>query len=146
MEQCNGAGSDGPEADIRRQFREMTESFMVPYRNECMICFLMRAMPLLETSGFAMTAAYRKFNAPRATNLGRRLSEMGIFGDCQLLQRGVVVNDAIWEADRCPDCGIPVEVPDCLEVRLGSTQPCKLWRWRRDVEREQFDAWLAPNY
>lgn len=142
MDQCGGVPSETNE-EFQRQFRELTDNFMVPYPNECIICFLVRSMALLEPSGFAMTAAYRKHNAPLATNLGGRLSRMGVYGDCQLIQEGVVINLAIWDVECCPDCGMPGAVPDCLEVRRGSTQPCKLWRWRRDVERERFDAW--PN-
>lgn len=138
-----GGGRDGaPDENVDRAFRELATTLMVPDRNECMICFLMRAMVLLEPAGFAMTATYQRHNAPRATNLGTRLVRMGIYGDCQLLQDGVMVNDALWDAECCPDCGIPYGVPDCLEVRRGSTQPCKLWRWRQDVAREMFDAWL----
>lgn len=141
-ENAENGGPGAPDEDVDRIFRELAGSLMVPYQNECMICFLMRAMVLLEPAGFAMTDTYRKFNAPRATKLGARLVRMGVYGDCQLLQAGVMVNDALWDAECCPDCGIPYAVPDCLEVRRGSTQPCKLWRWRQDVAREMFDAWL----
>ncbi|ALV46854.1 hypothetical protein MB46_16535 [Arthrobacter alpinus] len=145
MDQCGGVPRESNE-ELTRQFRELTDNFMVPHRNECIICFLMRAMAFLAPSGFALTAIYRNHNAPRATNLGGRLARLGVYGDCQLIQSGVVMNLAIWDADRCPDCGIPEVVPDCLEVRRGSTQPCKLWRWRRDVAIEMFQEWQDRVY
>lgn len=154
MDHSNEAGDAGDgasEEEIWRKFREMTEHLIAPLRNECLVCFLMRMMPLMQVSGFSLTATYRDSNAPRATNLFERLGRLGICGDASLVEAGVVVNDAVWEADCCPDCGIPCDVPDCLEVRLGSTQPCKLWRWRQDAEREQFGDWLnglglRPNF
>ncbi|WP_146233403.1 hypothetical protein [Arthrobacter psychrolactophilus] len=137
-----GAGnSEEQDEAVDRVFRELAGPLVVPYRNECLVCFLMRVMMFLEPQGFAMTARFRQFNAPRASNLGGRLAQKGIFSDGQLIQAGVLVNETIWTAERCPDCGIPYTSPDCLEVRRGSTQPCKLWRWRRDVERERFNAW-----
>ncbi len=149
MDQSNGAGNFGrgaSEEEVRHRFKELTESLMVPNRNECMVCFLLRTLPLTDPSGSAMTAVYQKFNAPRAVNLFARLFRMGVYCDGLLLQRGVVANDALWNADCCPDCGIPFVAPDCLEVRLGSTQPCKLWRWRRDVEWEVIDEGLRPYF
>jgi len=149
MEDNYGPGAVGPggtDNEVAQVFRELTGTFMVPQPNECLICFLMRGMSLLKQSGFEMTAIYQKFNAPRATQLHRRLLGMGVYGDCHLLQRGVTFNAAVWGPDCCPDCGLPYAVPDCLEVRHGSTQPCKLWRWRRDVERERFNALWDRRY
>ncbi|MHA7305581.1 hypothetical protein ACX80E_10095 [Arthrobacter sp. TMN-49] len=141
-----GDGSRGAETEIEQRFRELTDTFLVPEPNECLICFLRRTMARLLPTGFAMTAAFQRHNAPRATHLVKRLMRMDVYSDCQLLQSGVVVNQAIWAAVCCPDCGIPYAAPDCLEVRRGSTQPCKLWRWRADVVREDFQAWLDPRY
>ncbi|WP_449374306.1 hypothetical protein [Arthrobacter psychrolactophilus] len=143
MEQRGGVPNKSNE-EYRRQFRELTENFMVPDPNECIVCFLVRAMELLEPTGFAMTAIYRERNAPRASNLGGRLARLGIHGDYQLIHDGVLVNLAVWDVERCPECGVPETLPDCLQVRRGSTQPCELWRWRREVERAQFDAWPHP--
>lgn len=143
---AEGDGSQTPDQDIERRFWQLTDTITVPHHNECIVCFLMRTMALLSQSGFAMAATFQRHNAPRATQLATRLMRMGIFSDCQLLQGAVVVNQAIWAADCCPDCGIPYDVPDCLEVRHGSTQPCKLWRWRVDVAREDFQAWLDRRY
>lgn len=146
MDQCSdseGGGSTASEEEIDQIFKEMAGGLMVPYQNECMVCFLWRAMSLLKPYGFAMTTAYQRHSAPRATPLIGRLLRLNIFNDRQLLQTGVVINEAIWNTELCPDCGIPYSVPDCLEVRRGSTQPCKLWRWRKDIETERFDAWLV---
>lgn len=134
------------EDEVDRQFWQLTNSLMIPHDNECLVCFLVRAVPMLEPEGFAMTRVFRDTNAPRATNLGPRLSQLGVYSDAQLIQAGVVANASIWEVERCPDCGIPVEAPSCFGVRKGSTQPCGLWIWRRYAVPERVADWLDRRY
>ncbi|PYH02346.1 hypothetical protein CVV67_02675 [Arthrobacter stackebrandtii] len=99
-----------------------------------------------EDTGFAMTRVFQEHNAPRATNLGGRLLQMGIYGDVHLLQSGVVANGLLREDLRCADCNIPVGAPPCIGVRRGSTQPCRLWIWRRDATLIPGTDWLDPSY
>lgn len=134
------------EDGVDRQFWQLTSALAGPHCNECLVCFLVRAVPMLEPAGFAMTRLFRETNAPRATSLGARLEQLGIYGDAQLLQAGVVANSSIWEVQRCPDCGVPVGAPDCLGVRKGSTQPCELWIWRRYALLEGHGDWLDRRY
>lgn len=125
---------------VDQRFWQLTSALAGPRCNECLVCFLVRAVPMLEPAGFAMTHLFRQSNAPRATSLGARLEQLGIHGDAQLLQAGVVANSAYWQVQRCPDCGIPMGAPACLGVRKGSTQPCELWMWRRRGD------WLDRKY
>lgn len=133
-------------AELDRQFFQLTNAMEAPRYNECLVCFLVRATPMLETAGFAMTRAFQRSNAPRATNLGQRLSQLGIYGDAQLLQAGVIANTSIWQVNRCPDCGIPLGAPNCFGVRKGSTQPCDLWIWRKHVVDQRYGDWLASGH
>lgn len=134
------------ESEVDQQFFQLTKLLQIPRYNECLVCFLVRATPMLEPAGFAMTRIFRSTNAPRATNLGERLSQLGIYGDAQLLQAGVVANSTIWEVERCADCGIPLGAPDCFGVRKGSTQPCQLWIWRKHVVGQRYGDWLDRRY
>lgn len=132
MDEFSDPDEDGTvETEVDRQFRRLASSLMTPRHNECLVCFLVRAVPMLEPDGFAMTRIFRDSNASRATGLGARLVQLGIHSDTHLLQWGVVANEAIWEVPRCPECGIPEGAPPCCGVRKGSTQPCELWIWRK---------------
>ena len=108
----NDHGTCENEAD--REFLQLRNSMGTPRYNECLVCFLGRVIAMLEPAGFTMTQVFRTTNAPRATNLGERLSHLGIYGDAQLLQTGVVANSTIWEVERCADCGIPLGAPNCF--------------------------------
>ncbi len=147
------AGDDWPTEEdwaavdaVDRAFRQLTNPLIKPHYNECLVCFLVRMVPMLEPVGFAMTRLFRDGNAPRATNLGARMEQLGISGDAQLLQAGVVANPSIWEVPRCPDCAIPMGAPECRRVRRGSTQPCELWMWRRYAMTERLGDWLDRRY
>ena len=140
------AGESSIDEAVDRLFRQLTNPLINPHHNECLVCFLLRVVPLLEPSGFAMTRRYRDSNAPRAIKLGDRLEQLGISGDFQLLQAGVVCNSNIWEVERCPDCGVPADAPYCFGVRKGSTQPCELWTWRRNALAERLEDWLDRPY
>ena len=137
---------ESAEDDVDRRFLQLTNSLAAPRPNECLVCFLVLVVPMLEPAGFAMTSRFRDTNAPRATSLGARLSQLGIYGDAQLLQAGVVGNLAVWEVERCPDCDIPMEAPHCFGVRRGSTQPCDLWIWRRYAAQGRFEDWPDRRY
>ena len=50
--ELNDDGTEGAEAD--RQFWQLTNSLVSPHYNECLVCFLVRAVPLLDPAGFAM--------------------------------------------------------------------------------------------
>lgn len=140
MDDFSGPDEDGAaEAEMDLQFRRLTSSLMTPHYKECLVCFLVRAVPMLEPVGFAMTRIFRDSNAPRATGLGTRLGQLGIHSDAHLLQWGVVTDEGIWEVPRCPDCGIPEGAPPCRGVRKGSTQPCELWIWRKHVLSRRFE-------
>lgn len=148
-----GEGEGGRDLDDRdldeavdRAFRQLTNPLVKPYSNECLVCFLLRVVPMLEPLGFAMSLRFRDNNAPRATRLGDRLRQLGISGDAQVLQYGVVANTSIWEVERCPDCGLPDGAPDCFGVRKGSTQPCYLWNWRRYALAQRPSDWLDRRY
>ena len=129
------SGDTADEVDLR--FRELTGSLMVPGSNECLVCFLLRAEEFLRPQGFAMVDRFRNANASRATRLEYRLMNLGAYSDSMVLQRAAVVNIDVGIPERCPDCGLPCGTRDCLEVRHGSTQPCKLWRWKEDAMRER---------
>ena len=75
------------EDEVERQFWQLTNSLMIPHDNECLVCFLVRAVPMLEPEGFAMTRVFRDTNAPRATNLGPRLSQLGVYSDAHSSKR-----------------------------------------------------------
>ncbi|MCQ9163800.1 MULTISPECIES: hypothetical protein [unclassified Arthrobacter] len=135
---------DGGTDDVDRQFTALTAGMMMPGPNECLVCFLMRAKEFLLPDGFAMVARFRECSAPRATNTEYRLINLGAYNDRAVLRRAAMVNPAVWAPECCPRCGLPYAVPDCLGVRRGSTQPCKLWRWRDDLARERFlVAWQS---
>lgn len=143
MDDSFDPNADGSgESELDQQFFQLTNSMGTPRCNECLVCFLVRMTPMLEPAGFAMTHVFRRANAPRATNLGQRLSLLGIYGDAQLLQAGVVANTTIWEVQRCADCGIPMGAPPCFGVRRGSTQPCDLWIWRKHVVDQRHGDWM----
>lgn len=137
---------DNTEDPVDREFWQLAGSLMTPYRNECLVCFLVRAVPVLEPEGFAMTQVFRENNAARATGLGTRLQQLGIHGDAHLLQWGVVANGGIWMDERCADCGMPSSAPPCFEVRKGSTQPCRLWIWRRHAVKVWGDDGLETTF
>lgn len=139
-------GDWSADSDVDRAFWQLTTPLVVPEANECLVCFLVRVVPILEPDGLAMTRRFRDTNAPRATNLGGRLMQMGIFGDALLLQCGVIANSSIWQVVRCPDCGIPEGAPPCCGVRKGSTQPCQLWFWRKNPRPERFSGWADRYY
>lgn len=124
-------GESSIDEAVDREFRQLTNPLMRPYGNECLVCFLVRMVPVLEPVGFAMTLLFRDSNAPRATGLGPRLLRLGIHGYVNLLRNGTVANGFIWVDERCADCNMPLGAPPCMEVRRGSTQPCNLWLWRR---------------
>ncbi|PYI68209.1 hypothetical protein CVV68_07770 [Arthrobacter livingstonensis] len=98
MDEFSDPNDDGTaEGEVDRQFWQLPNSLATPFYNECLVCFLVRVVPMLEPAGFAMTLVFRETNAPRATNLGPRLQQLGIHGDTQLLQWGVVANESFWE-------------------------------------------------
>ncbi len=137
---------DDAEEQLEKEFWQLAGTLMVPHHNECLVCFLVRAVPMLESTGFAMTQVFRDANAPRATGLGARLEQLGIRGDAHLLQWGVVANGMIWMDERCADCGMPTGAPPCFGVRKGSTQPCGLWIWRRQAKQVMVGDWLEPTF
>jgi len=137
---------DSVESQVEREFWQLAGALMAPHHNECLVCFLLRAVSVLEPTGFAMTQVFRDANAPRATGLDARLERLGVHGDAHLLRWGVVANGMIWMDERCVDCGMPTEAPPCFGVRKGSTQPCGLWIWRRQATQVMAGDWLEPTF
>lgn len=131
---------------VNQQFWELTRGLIVPYPHECLICFLFRFIELVSLADFPLARRYASRNAPRATGLVRRLMTHGAHSDGEVIQRAVVANPQVWQAECCSDCGVPLRVPACLQVRLGSTQPCRLWRWRREILFDtRYRSWIPQG-
>lgn len=109
---------------------------------ECLFCYVWRMLPVLRCTGLRLARHYRNERAPRAVGLERRLGQRGAFCDCEIFLNGWTLSDEIvipeqWITD--PATGVetyqeeqwPDPLPDCHEVRAGSTQPCGLWRPQR---------------
>ncbi|MGO4384014.1 hypothetical protein [Specibacter sp. RAF43] len=131
---------------VNQEFRELTRGLIVPYPHECLICFLFRFIDLVSLADFPLVRRYASASAPRATGLVGRLMSHGAYSDGDVIQWAVVANPQVWDAECCRDCGVPLRVPACLQVRLGSTQPCRLWRWRREMVFDTgYRSWIPPG-
>lgn len=120
-------------------------SLLEPEAGECLLCYVHRMISAFGCDTHLRFATlYRDVRAPRATGLERRLGRVGGFCDCEIFLNGYELRPAAgwldpawsgdaWDADEVEAdagaSGARAEMPACLGVRTGSTQPCDLW-WR----------------
>jgi hypothetical protein len=130
------------DTEVEAWLRGVASDLTDPRPRECLMCFVRRMLGEFgcrTTLRFALR--YRDLRAPRAVGLERRLGDKGGFCDCEIFINGwsaarhlwtpevVVERDGWREVLEEPEP--PASMPECLGVRLGSTQPCALWEARR---------------
>lgn len=120
--------------------RDAHLEIMRPEAGECLQCFVARQLLEFGCNGtHRFTRQYQRAVAPRATALRKRLARMGACCcDCEIFlnaytMRSVFLEPGFWAIDeygvevyREPQ--VPKEIPTCLRVRKGSTQPCGVWQ------------------
>lgn len=105
---------------------EVVRELMGAHPHECVVCYVGRMVQRFDCDGsWRWVQTWREQRAPRATRLERRLGVRGASCDCELQLRAYEVEPRAlaiaWD-------GPIASVGHCLEVRAGSTQPCRLWR------------------
>lgn len=103
----------------------------VPAARECVVCFIERMVRAYGCGNRLLFAQlWRDRAAPRATALERRLGAKGGYCDCEVLLNAYVRRTdyarELADTDDCHDA----EVPPCLGVTRGSSQPCAHWMAR----------------
>lgn len=124
-------------ADAETSEGELAQLWLAPHGNECLPCYLDRAVTAFGCQGDVRFAArYRDLVAPRATALEARLANAGGYCDCEVLMNAMQPAWHLWKPRRWEEvdgCEIeyepepPAEMPPCTRVRSGSTQPCLNW-------------------
>lgn len=100
--------------------RDLAEKWTRSGPGECLICYLCRMLEEFGCDGsLRFTAAFRDERMPRARALEHRLARAGGYCDCE------VTYNAVRAVGPAPD-----GVPECRQVRTGTTRPCALWRCR----------------
>ncbi len=100
----------------------------VPAPGECLVCFLERMVSAYGCNNRLLFAQlWRDRMAPRATALERRLGAKGGYCDCEVLMNAYVRRDD-YLRELAGDYDAPADdVPPCLGVSRGSSQPCGHW-------------------
>lgn len=125
------------ELQAERIVRRAAYELMCVGADECLFCYVARMLGDVgcdTTLRFAQH--YRDERAPRATALERRLGDVGAFCDCEIFLNGwsaqprFSMPTAQLESDGIVeriDTRSPTQLPACVSVRRGSTQPCSNW-------------------
>ncbi|WP_336714056.1 DUF2695 domain-containing protein [Arthrobacter sp. USHLN218] len=120
-----------PVPDIEDQLRLLSDELTLPKPGECLLCYTYRMLEF-GCNGLVWARRYRDVAAPRATALEARLAAKGGYCDCEIFANGYEPNADLWDPRGYCEEHQPGPLPPCQQVRLGSTQPCRLWRprWR----------------
>ncbi|WP_125612715.1 DUF2695 domain-containing protein [Specibacter cremeus] len=114
--------------DVDRSVNELAREMMTPEPNECLPCFVQR-MVMLEgcENDLGWTGFYLARYSSSFTGLERLLDTIGGDCDCEVVEDVYARREELWNADRCPGCGVPLESPGCRGVGGSPLQPCGLW-------------------
>ncbi|WP_409483001.1 DUF2695 domain-containing protein [Arsenicicoccus dermatophilus] len=93
---------------------------------ECVVCYTGRMVERFGCDGsWRWVQTWRGQCAPRACRVEGRMAARGASCDCEIHLRGYEIEPRLlsvaWD-------GLVDGAPQCLGVRKGSTQPCRLWR------------------
>jgi hypothetical protein len=97
--------------------------------DECLYCYVAR---MVDAHGCDNTLRfarrYRDQRAPQATQLEKRLGELGGYCDCEIFANVVALARSFRIRDE--ETGYseePEKLPTCRGVLLGSTRSCEVW-------------------
>lgn len=138
--EADSVGTRPEVQDAEKVLADLSSGLLGPRPGECLPCYVCRMMLEFGCNGRLRFAVhYRDVRAPRATGLERRLGRMDGYCDCEIFLNGYDLRPGYWVPESAEQGEIayangltwPDPLPGCTGARLGSTQPCSLWRRRR---------------
>ncbi len=112
-----------------QELRAQAHSLVDPQENECLICFVSRAVDEVGCdSTLRWAARFRDLRVPAATGLEERLGELGGLCDCEVPLNGfMLAREHLVRDVHTDELSTPARLPTCAGVGRTSARPCTNW-------------------